>query len=109
MLTSEQIDALVSALPGCTNAHRRELLPRVLEEWGRTDLEEHLERATPERFRAERRQMKRLAKCASKLALALSGLDPDCRFAIASQLLGARPMARRIGEATMKGSKQIAA
>jgi hypothetical protein len=88
MLTSEQIDALVSALPGCTSGHRRELLPRVLEEWGRTDLEEHLERATPERVRTERRQMKRLARCASKLALALSDLEPDCRFAIASRLLG---------------------
>ena len=53
MLASEQIDALVSALPGCTSGHRRELLPRVLEKWGRTDLEEHLERATPERVRAE--------------------------------------------------------
>jgi hypothetical protein len=88
VLTSEQIDALVSVLPGCTNAHRRELLPRVLEEWGWTDLAEHLERATPERVRAERRQMKRLARCASKLALALSDLEPHCRFAIASRLLG---------------------
>jgi len=29
MLRSEQIDALVSALPGCKSRHRRALLPRV--------------------------------------------------------------------------------
>jgi hypothetical protein len=87
MFTNEQVDVLASALPGCANPHRRELLPLVLEEWGRTDLEEHLERATPERVRTERQHMKKLARCATQLARTLSDLEPDCRFAIASGLL----------------------
>jgi hypothetical protein len=49
-LTKEQLDALVSALPGCTSRHRRALLPRVLKEWAETDLMDHPSRATRSKF-----------------------------------------------------------
>ena len=86
-LTKEQLDELVSALPGCRSPHRRALLPRILDEWGRIDLEDHLSRPTTERIRAERRQLQRVAGRAAALAEALSALDLTPRFAVASRLL----------------------
>jgi hypothetical protein len=59
------------------------LLPRVLREWGRTDLDEHLARVTREQVRAEQEQMKKVAQRASELAQALAKLGPDVTFAVA--------------------------
>ena len=95
IFTSEQIDALVTALPGCVDPHRRALLPQILQEWGRTDLDEHLKRATPDQIRAERRRMERVARRAGELALALSDLGPDERFTVARLLV---PVTARIGK-----------
>ena len=97
MLRSEQIDALVSALPGCTSLHRRALLPRVLEEWAQCDLVDHLSRATPKQIRAERTQLEKLARQSNELAQTLSELALDCRFAVASRLLRPAAKARTIG------------
>ena len=97
MLRSEQIDALVSALPGCTSLHRRALLPRVLEEWAQCDLVDHLSRATPKQIRAERTQLEKLAKQSDQLAQTLSELALDCRFEVASRLLQPAAKARTIG------------
>ena len=96
-LTKEQLDALVSALPGCTSRHRRALLPRVLEEWTQTDLVDHLSRATPKQIRAERRQLEKLARQSDQLAQTLSELALDCRFEVASRLLQPAAKARTIG------------
>jgi hypothetical protein len=95
-LTKEQLDALVSALPGCKSPHRRGLLPRVLEEWTQTDLVDHLSRATPKQIRAERRQLEKLARQSDQLAQTLSGLALDCRFEVASRLLQPAAKARTI-------------
>jgi hypothetical protein len=88
-LTDEDVGALVAVLPGCTDAHRRSLLPRILREWSRIDLEEHLTRSTPRQIRAERQQINKVAKRARELAQALSELEPDGRFVIAGQLVEA--------------------
>jgi hypothetical protein len=85
--TNAQVDTLVLALPGCTDADRRLLLRRIFKEWGRIDLEEHLTRRTPKQIRAERRQIDKVVNRARKLARALSEVEGVGRFAIASQLL----------------------
>jgi hypothetical protein len=87
ILTKEQIDALIDALPGCESPHRREMLPLIVEEWSWTDLEEHLTRPTREQIRAQRDQLKRVAGRAAKLAEAIAVLDLTPRFAVARQLL----------------------
>ncbi len=86
-ITNKQVDALVGALPGSVDPHRRSLLPRIFKEWGRTDLEEHLTRRTPKQIRATRRQIDKVANRARELARALSDVESDGRFAIASRLL----------------------
>jgi hypothetical protein len=45
--TNQQINIPAAALPGCLVVHKRALLPRILKEWSRTELEEHLTRSTP--------------------------------------------------------------
>lgn len=87
ILTKSQVDALVTALPGCTDAHKRSLLPRILREWSRIDLEGHLRRRTPKQMEATRRQTDKVANRARELARALSQVDRHGRFAIASRLL----------------------
>jgi hypothetical protein len=85
--TTAEMNMLVAALPGCDDSRRKELLPWVLREWGRTDLDEHLTRATREQIRAEQQQMKNVARRASELAQALADLGPDPSFAVARFLL----------------------
>ena len=85
--SNAQVEALVAALPGCPDAHRRSLLPRILREWSGIDLAEHLTRRTPKQIRAERRQIDKVANRARELARALSEVEGGGRFAIASQLL----------------------
>ena len=82
-----QVDALVAALPGCTDARRRSLLRRIFKEWGRIDLEEHLTRSTPKQIRARRRQIHKVASRARGLARALTELESAGRFAIANKQL----------------------
>src|SRR5215813_7036411 len=77
--------------------HRRALLPRIIEEWSRIDLEEHLSEATPKQTRAERRQLERLASEAEKLAEAISALDLTPRFAVARRLLDPDATALEVG------------
>jgi len=84
-ITSAQIRILSDALPGCTDARRRSLLPRIFKEWSQFDLEEHLTRETTNEFRARRRQIGKVAKLARELARALSEIDSAGRFDIASQ------------------------
>lgn len=86
-LTSVQINKLVAALPGGVDARRQSLLPCILEEWSKTDLQEHLTRSTPKQIRAKRRQIEKVTKQARELKKALSELDNHGRFAIVSQLL----------------------
>jgi len=95
--TNEQIDALVSAVPGCTSPHRRALLHGILEEWSQTDLNEHLSRAAPKQIRFERTQLERLASQANKLAQAFSELELNSRFAVATRLLQANVDTGTIG------------
>src|SRR5262245_61576651 len=85
--TNEQIKKLVAALPGCVDAQRRRLLPRIVKEWGQIDLEEHLRRSTSKQIQARRQQIEEVAKRSLELKRALSELKPHGRFAIASKLL----------------------
>src|SRR4029450_7881833 len=74
-------------LPGCTDVHRRSLLPRIFREWSRIDLEEHLRRSTPKQARAKRQRIDKVRKRARELVQALSQVESDGRFVIAGQLL----------------------
>jgi hypothetical protein len=97
ILTNEQIDALIAALPGCKSPHRRDLLPRILKEWCRIDLEEHLSRPTSEQIRAEREQLQKVASRTAKLAEAIAALDLTPRFAVARRLLRPGTNSPKIG------------
>src|SRR5262245_8222240 len=84
-ITSPQIRILLNALPGCTDARRPSLLPRIPNEWGQFELEEHLTRETTKENRARRRQIGKVGKLARELARALSEIDSAGRFDIAIQ------------------------
>jgi hypothetical protein len=84
--TTDQIDQLMAALPGCTDERKQTLVPMILAEWGRIDVEEHLSQAPPQQVRAERELLKKLASSANELAHALSSLARGSRFAVAYQL-----------------------
>jgi hypothetical protein len=56
---------------------RRELLKRILLEWGRTDLVEHLSRVSRPILRKRVNRVKKVKKPARKLSKALSALEDD--------------------------------
>jgi hypothetical protein len=85
--TNAQVDTLIANLPGCIDAHRRSLLPRVIKEWSLIDLSEHLTRPTPKQMRAERQKIGKIARRADDLAQALAGLLDRGRFAIAREVV----------------------
>jgi len=84
--TTDQIEQLIAALPGCTEEHKLQLVPNILAEWGRIDVEEYLSRPPPQQVRMERKLLEELASCADELAQAMSSLEPGLRVAVAYHL-----------------------
>ena len=83
--TTDQIEQLMAALPGCTDERKQQLIPKILAEWGSIDVEEYLNRPPPEEVRAQRKLLEKLASFADNLAQVLSSLSPGLRFAVAYQ------------------------
>jgi hypothetical protein len=83
--TTDQIKQVMAALPGCTDEWKRQLIPMILGEWGRIDVEEHLNRPPPEQVRAQQKLLEKLASCTNELGQVLSILSPSLRFAVAYQ------------------------
>ena len=84
--TTDQIQQLMAALPGCTDDRKRQLVPMILAEWGRTDIGQYLSLPPSQQVRAERRVLEKVASCANELAQALSSLGPGPRSAVAYHL-----------------------
>jgi hypothetical protein len=83
--TERHVSLISDSLGNAVDIGRRELLPRILAEWVRTDLREHLRvrnEITPER----RKRVKTVGKCAQKLLEALGAIDVQDRYGIAFKM-----------------------
>jgi hypothetical protein len=84
---SEQaVELILAALPANVDQRRRELLPRILAEWSRTDLLEHLSRESRAVVRERYDQLTKVGKSANDLRQALGALDQRGRSWIAQEL-----------------------
>ncbi len=80
-------EQLQSDLPRPLNERRCRLLPKVLHEWSRTDLQEHLSRESRAEIRARIKKLETVKENALQLMSALTKLDEDSRTAIAAQII----------------------
>ncbi len=85
------IELIAASLPDWADQHRRELLPRILREWSRTDLKHHLSRESRMIIRVREMQQKLVGKCARALLQALDGLDDRGRTQIALAMVRVQP------------------
>src|SRR5215469_1619144 len=82
--TRIQIKSLVDALPDCDDSRKEALLPRMLADWAKTDVEEHRSRSLPRTIRIDKKQMEAVARHAaafdalSNLRLTGSRLQRSC-------------------------------
>jgi hypothetical protein len=68
-------EELVRILPKPLAPHRCELLPRILNEWARTDLRQHLSRESPAIIRKRIKRLEKVKSSAQQLSDALKKLD----------------------------------
>lgn len=80
------VKLIVASLPAGTDRQRLELLPKILREWSRTDLQEHLSREPRMIIRERNKRQKLVGKRAEELLQALHDLDDHGRFAIALEM-----------------------
>jgi hypothetical protein len=78
---------LQSGLPKPLNRRRCRLLPKILREWSRTDLQKHLSHASRAEFRARIKKLETVKKNALQLMNELDGVDEDGRTAIVAQMI----------------------
>jgi len=72
----EQVaEALVRILPKPPSQRRCELLPRILQEWGRTDLRQHLSRESRAIIRKRINRLEKVKSSAHQLSDALKRFD----------------------------------
>jgi hypothetical protein len=69
------VEQIRASLPKGIDQRRLDLLPRVLNEWSRADLREHLSRDTRAASRKRFAQLTNVGKCATHLRQALEALD----------------------------------
>ena len=105
--TTEQIECLMAALPGCTDARKRKLVAMILAEWARIDVETYLNRSPPEQVLAEHQLLEKLASCATELAQTLSRLGPGSRLGVAYHLSKGRVGAETGVSAWYNGVREI--
>ncbi|HMF24220.1 MAG TPA: hypothetical protein VKG24_19165 [Pseudolabrys sp.] len=67
--------------------HRRELLPRILQEWGRIDLRQHLSMASPAIIRKRINRLEKIKASACQLSDALNKLDKRDQTSILWQMI----------------------
>jgi hypothetical protein len=71
----ELVKAILDCLPKPRTERHRRLLPRILDEWCRTDLRRHLSRESPATMRACTKTVKRIQKHAGQLLEELKAID----------------------------------
>ena len=69
------VEQIRASLPTSIDQRRLDLLPRVLNEWSRADLREHLSRDTRAASRKRFAQLTNVGKCATHLRQAFEALD----------------------------------
>jgi hypothetical protein len=86
--TAKELEQIVRALPRDANPHRLRLLPDVLSEWARYDLQEYASsRETRESARQISRRYKELVSAATKLSAALdAAIESSDHILIALEL-----------------------
>jgi hypothetical protein len=80
-------EALVRILPKPLSQHRRELLPRILQEWDHTDLRQHLSRESRAIIRKRINRLEEVKANARRLSDALNKCDQRDQTAILAQML----------------------
>ena len=78
---------LQSGLPKPLNKRRCRLLPKILREWSRTDLEKHLSHGISCGTSARIKKLQTVKKDALQLMNDLDGVDEDGRTAIVAQMI----------------------
>jgi hypothetical protein len=86
-LSAENIDRLCHALPEPLCERRRELLPRVLREWWRVELQRHLSMKSRAAIRQQIQKLERASKLARDLSNALNALDDSDRAVALHEML----------------------
>src|SRR5262245_5324948 len=80
------VERIRASLPKGIDQRRVDLLPRVLNEWSRTDLTEHLSRDTPAASRKRFAQLTNVGKYATHLRQALEAIDQPGKSWIAYEI-----------------------
>jgi hypothetical protein len=84
----EQVaEALVGILPKPLPQHRCQLLPRILQEWSRTDLREHMSRESRAIIRERINRLEKVKASARQLSDALNKLDKRDQTTILAQMI----------------------
>ncbi len=95
--TDRDVGLISAELPAGCDPRRVELLPQILREWARRDLQEYFERESPltkRKYRDRRERLARLGGVAVRLLEMVDGLDRGDRLTLAAQIgiaAGQRP------------------
>jgi hypothetical protein len=89
-------EALLCDLPKPLCTRRCELLPRVLQEWDRTTLREHLSRGSRAKIRERIKKLDSVTELARLLREALEKLDDVERSVIVLQMIKAEPSTEEV-------------
>src|SRR5262249_8017742 len=88
--SSEVMKAVADSLPAPRSEERRKLLPQILQEWSRTELQQHLQYFSKESRSITRERTKKLEivrKHARQLLEALDAVDENSRTGILAYLM----------------------
>jgi hypothetical protein len=87
LFSAQIIERLAVSLPEPICERRRELLPQILHEWSRTDLQKHLSMDSRATIRAQIRRLEQVRECARELLHALNAVDENDRNVIVHEML----------------------
>jgi hypothetical protein len=85
---------VADSLPKTVCSRRLKLLPQILQEWNRTDLQRHLSMEPPAIRRARIKKLEAVKKCARRLLESMEAVDKTGRTTILVQMIvaeGRRP------------------
>jgi len=83
-------DELVHCLPQSIPKQRSDFLPKILNEWAQTDLQEHLSREPRSATRERIRKLELVRDRAQNLQVALDAIKDDTRTALVAQIIMTR-------------------
>jgi hypothetical protein len=85
----DRAKSIADSLPEPICSRRRELLPQILREWSRTDLQRHLSMGSRMIIKERIERLELVRKCARELSQALDAIDQTGRNMIVSEMLRA--------------------